>query len=129
MISQNHLCGHVLGVLSVWLGDCFPDVDFATLTRDTVNSCSVYWDRSMITVALPLFGERIWIELSRLMSRRAESSSLERLGLAGFALRNTLLIFTRTSSATVLLRRRNVGSTDWMISSVGMDLGVELVTG
>ena len=85
---------------------------------------AVYWNRSMMTVVLPLSAERIWMELSGLMLHRAESSSLERLGLAGFALRNTLLIFTRTSSATVLSRRRNVGSTDWMISSVGMDLGV-----
>ena len=88
------------------------------------NILAVYWDRSMMTVALPLSAVRIWMELSLLMSRRAESSSLERLGLAGFALRNTSLIFIRMLFATVLSRRRNVGSTDWMISSVGMDLGV-----
>ena len=71
---------------------------------------AVYWDPSMMTVALPLSAVRIWMELSRLMLRRAESSSLERLGLAGFAARNTSRIFTRTSSA--------------MISSVRMDMGV-----
>ena len=65
------------------------------------------------------------MELSRL-SHTAEISSLERLGLAAFALHSTSLIFTRTSSATVLSRRRDVGSTDWMMSSVGMDLGVRV---
>ena len=84
---------------------------------------AVYWDRSMMTVALPLSAVRIWMELSH-RSRRAESPSLERLGLAGFGLRNTSHIFIRMLSATVLSRRRNVGSTDWMISSVRMDLGV-----
>ena len=43
---------------------------------------AMYYDRSMMTVALPLSVERIWTELSRLMSRRAERSSLERLVLA-----------------------------------------------
>ena len=90
--------------------------------EDRTYTLVVYWDRSMMTVALPLSAVRIWMLLSRLMSRRADSSTFERLGLAGFALRNTSLIFTRTSSATILSRRRNVGSTDWMISSVGMDL-------
>ena len=60
------------------------------------------------------------------MSCRAESSFSEMLGIAGLALRNTSLIFTRTSSVSVLSRRLKAGSTDWMISFVGMDLGVRV---
>ena len=77
-----------------------------------------------MTVALPLSAVRMWMELSRRMSCKAESSPLERLGLAGLALRRTSLICSLTSSAAVLLSRRRVGSTDWMISYVGMYLGV-----
>ena len=84
----------------------------------------VYWDQSMMTVELPLSAVRIWMELSCLRSRRAESSSLERLGLTGFALHNVSLICIPTSSATVVSRRLNVCSTAWIISSVGMEMHV-----
>ena len=46
------------------------------------------------------------------------------LGLGGLSLRNTSLIFTRALSVSVLSRRLKAGSTNWMISSIGMDLGV-----
>ena len=78
----------------------------------------------MMTVALPLSAVRMWMELSRRMSCKAESSPLERLGLAGLALRRTSLICSLISSAAVLFSRRRAGSTDWMIYSVGMHLGV-----